>query len=64
MPHQARHERHDLRSSAEALIPERAGLGRLDGEQLRIQLLERIAPDLLVAKLGRATRSEVPEGAV
>ena len=61
--HQARHERHHLRGGGEAFVPERAGLGGLDGEELRVQLLEGVRADPLVAELGGAAGDEGAQGA-
>ena len=60
--HQPGHERHDLRGRGEPFVPEGAGLGRLDGEEFRVQLLERVLSDLLVAEFGGTARDEGAQG--
>ena len=58
MPHQTRHQGHDLRGSGEALVAQSAQLGGFDGEELVIELLQRVLADLIIAELSSAASDE------
>ena len=61
--HEARHEGDNLRRGGEAYVPQGAGLGGLNGEKLRVELLERVRADPLVAEFRRAAGNEGAQGA-